>query len=211
MEERSRRAPHRKIDDELVVGALRKVFRTPDVIFLVKVSCKRCFERGYTAFRQTPEGRRVVPCRCLLIGKNGKPEGGDGCMDGCGSDTGASVCASVCEGAVAREGARIMGNEWDDTWEEFCLMTPLQWAARYREAGMDGLIELPVKDLVDQRLLPFREGSVKEKVSDELLERFGGQLFDFLKPLVEQFVRSTFDRPWLQGLATLTHVDGPES
>jgi len=98
------------------------------------------------------------------------------------------------------------GNEWSGTWRIFCEMTPGQWLQVYNEQGMDALIENPVKDLVDERLLPFKEGSLKEKVSDEILETFGGQLFDLLKPMVEQLVRSAIDRPWLESLAGLAEV-----
>jgi len=100
------------------------------------------------------------------------------------------------------------GNEWSGAWRRFCEMTPGQWLSIYNEQGMDTLIEDPVKDLVDERLLRFQEGSIKEKLSDELLGRFGGELFDLLKPMVEQLVRSAIDRPWLSALAGLAEVAG---
>ena len=63
-----------RVADEYL-PALRKAVRLPHAVFLVKANCPRCFERGFTAFRQTPQGRRVIPCSCLLIGKNGRPKG----------------------------------------------------------------------------------------------------------------------------------------
>jgi len=75
---RGRRVVRVQVKNDLYVAALRKAFDKPDAIFLVQTNCHKCFERGFTAFRQTRHGRRVVPCSCLLIGRNGKPKEGRG-------------------------------------------------------------------------------------------------------------------------------------
>jgi len=103
-----------------------------------------------------------------------------------------------------RKGAVV--SEWDGKWKAFCNMTVLEWRAQYLLAGMDGLIEDPIKDLVDQRIFKFTEGSIKERVSDEAVKRLGDQLFELLKPIVERLVETAINKPWLESLADLTEI-----